>query len=88
MNFRVGNNFPAAWSAWLTYADPQGTAQDTMETLFSAPQKITVPPRSISKKVLHSVPKEGTVGILSTLTTAKKGIACSSWVQIDTGTEP
>lgn len=85
MDFTVGNKSAAAWSAWLTYADPQGTYQNTMETLFSVSQPITNPPKSITKTT--SLPKEGTVGVLSTLTTPTKGIGCSSWVQINTGTE-
>jgi hypothetical protein len=94
MKFTVGNNLgtSANWSAWLTYADPQGTNLDTMQNLFSVSQPITNPPKAITKT--FGLPKEGTVGVLSTLSTphlntAKtEGIACSSWVQINTGTEP
>jgi hypothetical protein len=95
MKFTVGNNLgtSANWSAWLTYADPQGTALDTMQTLFSVSQPITNPPKAITK-TFTGLPKEGKVGVLSTLSTphlstAKtEGIACSSWVQINTGSEP
>jgi hypothetical protein len=95
MKFIVGNNLgtTANWSAWLTYADPQGTNLDTMQTLFSVSQPITNPPKAITK-TLAGLPKEGNVGVLSTLSTphlstAKtEGIACSSWVQVKTGTEP
>jgi hypothetical protein len=58
-----------------------------METLFSVSQPITNPPKFITK-ILAGLPKEGIVGVLSTLSTPTKGIACSSWVQINTGTEP
>ena len=95
MKFTVGNEegTSAIWSAWLTYADPQGTNLDTMQTLFSQLQPITNPPKVITK-TFAGLPREGKVGVLSTLSTphlstAKtEGIACSSWVQIDTGTEP
>jgi len=94
MKFTIGNNLggPAIWNAWLTYADPQGTDPDTMQLLFSVLQPITNPPKAVTKT--FGLPKEGTVGVLSTLSTphlstAKtEGIACSSWVQINTGTEP
>jgi hypothetical protein len=94
MHFTVGNNLgtSAIWSAWLTYADPQGTNLDTMQTLFSQLQPITN--LKAITKTLPGLPKEGNVGVLSTLSTphlstAKtEGIACSSWVQINTGTEP
>lgn len=88
MKFTVGNNLgtSANWSTWLTYADPQGANRDTMQTLFSQLQPITNPPKAITKT--FSLPKEGTVGILSTLSTTKNGIACSSWVQVKTGTDP
>jgi hypothetical protein len=95
MKFTVGNNLgtSANWSAWLTYADPQGTGLDTMQALFSQLEPITNPPKAITK-TFAGLSKEGKVGVLSTLSTphlstAKtEGIACSSWVQINTGTEP
>ena len=88
MKFTVGNNLggPAIWNAWLTYADPQGTDPDTMQLLFSVSQPITNPPKAITKT--FGLPKEGMVGILSTLSTTKNGIACSSWVKVNTGTDP
>ena len=88
MKFTIGNNLggPAIWNAWLTYADPQGTSLDTMQTLFSVSQPITNPPKTVTKT--FGLPKEGTVGILSTLSTTKNGIACSSWVKVNTGTDP
>jgi hypothetical protein len=88
MKFTIGNNLgtTAIWNAWLTYADPQGTDPDTMQLLFSTMQPITNPPKAVTKTL--ALPKEGTVGILSTLSTSKNGIACSSWVKINTGTDP
>jgi len=76
MNFTVGNNVATTWNAWLT-------DQNTITTLFSAPQSVTVPPVPITKTTALS--PEGTVGVLSTLTTPTKGIFCSSYVQINTG---
>jgi hypothetical protein len=76
MNFTVGNNVATTWNAWLT-------EQNTITQLFSATQPITVPPTTITKTTTLS--KEGTVGVLSTLTTPTKGIFCSSYVQINTG---
>ena len=98
MKFTIGNSLGTAanWSAWLTYADPQGTSLDTMQFLFSVSQPTqsnTTPPKAITK-TFTGLPKEGIVGVLSTLSTphlstAKtEGIACSSLVQVNTGTEP
>lgn len=94
MKFTVGNNLgtSAIWNAWLTYADLQGTDPDTMQLLFSVSQPITNPPSTITKTLV--LPKEGKVGVLSTLSTPHlstrntEGIACSSWVLVNTGTEP
>jgi len=77
MDFTVGNKYAATWNAWLTY-------QNTMTELFSVKQPVTVPPVPIPKTT--TVSPEGTVGVLSTLTTPTKGIACSSWEEITTGT--
>lgn len=76
MNFTVGNNVATTWNAWLT-------DQNTITNLFSLSQPITVPPVPITKTTILS--PEGTVGVLSTLTTPTKGIYCSSYVQINTG---
>jgi hypothetical protein len=77
MNFTVGNTSAATWNAWLT-------DQNTTIQLFSISQPITNPPVAITKTT--SLSKEGKVGVLSTLTTPTKGIICSSWEQIATGT--
>jgi hypothetical protein len=76
MDFTVGNNVATTWNAWLT-------DQNTITNLFSLSQPITVPPVTITKTTTLS--PEGTVGVLSTLTTPTKGIFCSSYVQINTG---
>jgi len=77
MNFTVGNNVATTWNIWLS-------SQNTITTLYSAAQPKTVPPVNITKTA--SVSPAGEVGILSTLTTPTKGIFCSSYVQVNTGT--
>lgn len=83
MNFLVGNkSYPAAyWNGWLSY-------QKTVKSIFSTPQGITdgggTPVPVV--KTLSNVPKLGRVGVLSTLTTPKGGIVCSSWALVNTGT--
>jgi hypothetical protein len=77
MKFTVGNTVATTWNAWLT-------DQNNIESLFSIAQSITNPPVVVSKTA--SLSKEGTVGVLSTLTTSTKGIFCSSYAQINTGT--
>jgi hypothetical protein len=88
MQFTIGNNLgtPGIWNAWLTYPDLQGTDPDTMQLLFSKSQPITNPPTTST--TTYSLPKEGRVGVLSTLSTPPSGIACFSWVLVNTGTEP
>ena len=57
-----------------------------MQLLFSKSQPTTNPP-TISTKT-YGLTKEGTVGVLSTLSTPPSGIACFSWVLVNTETEP
>jgi hypothetical protein len=78
MDFTVGTNTAATWNAWLTYGS-------TIESLFSVAQKVTVPPVSITK-TKTGLAKEGTVGVLSTLTTTTQGITCSNFATYNTGT--
>jgi hypothetical protein len=79
MNFTVGSTSATTWNAWLT-------SQNTIAPLSGFPisEPITNPPVPITKTA--SLSPAGTVGILSTLTTPTKGIFCSSYVQINTGT--
>jgi hypothetical protein len=78
MNFTVGNKAAATWNAWLTSQNNNTTA------LFSVAQPITNPPVVVIQNTTLS--PEGTVGVLSTLTTPKNGVICSSWQVIATGT--
>jgi len=77
MNFTEGNTAVDTWNAWLT-------EQNTMTNLFTVSQPITNPAQPITKTTTLS--PEGMVGVLSTLTTPKKGILCSVYTQINTGT--
>lgn len=77
MNFTVGNNVATTWNIWLS-------SGNTITTLYSAAQPKTVPPVPITKTTTLS--PSGMVGVLSTLTTPTKGIFCSNYVQINTGT--
>jgi hypothetical protein len=77
MNFTVGNTSATTWNAGITY-------ENTLTFLFSTAQPITNPPVVIPKTTTLS--PVGIVGVLSTLTTTKKGIICSNFTTINTGT--
>jgi hypothetical protein len=79
MYFTVGNKVAATWNAWLT-------SQSSMTPLSGFPisQPITNPPMTTTQTA--SLSPQGTVGVLSTLTTPTGGIICSSFVQVNTGT--
>jgi hypothetical protein len=77
MTFTLGTPEAVTWNAWLT-------SQNTMQSLWSVPQPITEPAVSITKT--HVLAKAGKVGVLSTLTTPTKGITCSNFVLVNTGT--
>jgi len=78
MNFTVGTPVAVTWNGWLT-------SQNTMQQLWSQSLPITDPATSLTQ-TQTGVTKAGKVGILSTLTTPTKGITCSSWTQVTTGT--
>lgn len=78
MIFTVGNKAPVTWNAWLT----SGSTIAPL-TGFPISQPTTVPPTLITKTA--SVTPSGTVGILSTFTTASQGIVCSNYTQVNTG---
>lgn len=77
MNFTVENGFATTWNIWLI-------DENSAQSLYSAAQPITNTPTNVTKTA--AVSPAGRVGVLSTLTTPTKGIACSSWVQIGSGT--
>jgi hypothetical protein len=74
--FLIGNPTAVTWNAWLTY-------QNTIQQLFSVSQPITNVPKTVTQTT--NLSPEGTVGVLSTLTTSTQGIVCSSWAQTNTG---
>ncbi len=77
MNFTVGTPYAVTWNAWLT-------SENAMQSLFSVSQPITEPPVTVT--MTEALAKSGKVGVLSTFTTATKGITCSSWTMVNTGT--
>jgi hypothetical protein len=75
--FEVGAREPATWHAWLT-------SQDEIARLFSVPLPVIEPPIPVSL-TLPFFPHLGTIGVLTTLTAPDKGIICSAFVTVDTG---
>ena len=67
----------ATWNAWLV-------SGNTTQLLWTQSQPITEPQITVTKTT--NVPASRTVGVLSTLTSASRGIACSSWNLVNTGT--
>jgi len=76
MNFTIGTPYAATWSTWLV-------SGSTAQLLWSVTQPVTEPPIAAPKT--QSVSASGVVGVLSTLSTAKNGITCSSWTLANTG---
>jgi hypothetical protein len=81
MKFTVGNNETTAvtWSAWLTY-------QDAITPVFTPISQPVTNPAKVITMTFPDLAPEGTVGVLSTLTTADGGIVCSSFVTAKTAT--
>jgi hypothetical protein len=79
MNYTIGNKQPATWKAWLI-------DKNTVRLLWSLPQPVTNPPVQLTRTVTTDA--EGRAGVLSILTTPGRGIACSSWALVNTGTPP
>jgi len=77
MNFTLGTPVAVTWNGWLT-------SQNTMQQLWSQSLPITEP--AVPMTQTQAVPKSGKVGVLSTLTAPTKGITCSSWTLVNTGT--
>lgn len=77
MNFTVGNTSATTWNVWLT-------DENTLTQLFSVAQPITNPAVSVTKTTTLS--PSGTTGVLTTLTTTAKGIICSNFSTVSTGT--
>jgi hypothetical protein len=77
MNFTIGTPNPVVWDAWLV-------SNNSTLPLWSQTQPITEPQTAITKTL--SIAPSGVVGVLSTLTTTKQGITCSTWNHVSTGT--
>ncbi len=77
MDFTLGTPYAVTWNAWVT-------SENSMQSLWSVSQPITEPPTTVT--MTQTLSKSGKVGVLSTLTTPTKGITCSSWAMINTGT--
>ena len=82
MDFTLATPVAATWDAWLIN-------HNTSTQLWSQSEPITDNPVNLTKTETK-VPKEGVLGILSTLTvptttTTTGGITCSSWVYVNTG---
>ena len=82
MNFTLATPVAATWDAWLVN-------HNTVTQLWSLSEPITDTAVKLTK-TKTDVPKEGVVGVLSTLTvptntTTVGGITCSSWVDVSTG---
>jgi hypothetical protein len=77
MDFTLGTPYAVTWNAWVT-------SQTSMQSLWSASEPITEPPTTVT--MTQTLSKSGKVGVLSTFTTPTKGITCSSWAIVNTGT--
>lgn len=77
MNFTLSTPYVATWDAWLV-------SGNTTQQLFSQSQPVTEPQMVVTKTAPLAV--SGEVGVLTTFTTAKQGITCSSWNMVATGT--
>ncbi|HSY92495.1 MAG TPA: hypothetical protein VK812_14055 [Candidatus Binatus sp.] len=83
MNFTLATPVPATWDAWLI------SNQNVATPLWSQSEPISDNPVTVPETQAN-VPKEGIVGVLSTLTvpsttTTAGGITCSSWTTVNTG---
>jgi hypothetical protein len=76
MDFTIGTPSAVTWNAWLV-------SDNKTELLFSTSQPVTEPAVTVTKTA--SLEASGTVGVVSTLTTATDGITCSSWETVNTG---
>jgi hypothetical protein len=77
MNFTLGAPYATTWNAWLIYGNNE-------VSLLSQSEPVNEPPIKVTET--YSLGQSGVVGVLSTLTTPTKGIACSSWKTVNTGT--
>jgi len=77
LDFEVGTSEPAVLNVWLT-------AQAEMARLLSASFPVIEAPIPVAVSV-PAFPPQGTIGILTTLTTPDAGITCSVFATVNTG---
>jgi hypothetical protein len=75
MNFEIGTAVPATWNVWLTY----GTS--SLISVLSIPIPAVT---GVVLPVMAPLSSLGNIGILTTLNTASKGIACSAFKTVNT----
>jgi hypothetical protein len=77
MDFLLGTTQPANWNIWVSFLN------QTIR-LGCIPIPVIYPPISCPIP-FPGFPSLGTIGVLTTLTTAEDGIICSDWETVDTG---
>lgn len=77
MNYTLVTPVAATWNGFLT-------SQNTVQQSWT--QSLPITDTAVTIPQTLAVPRSGRVGVLSTLTTPTKGITCSSWTLINTGT--
>ena len=78
MEFEVGTLEPAQWGIWFL---AQGNVSLKRKTIMG----VTDPPILVSRSI-PGYPAQGTVGVLTSLSTQGSGAICSAWQTVDTGT--
>jgi N-acetylneuraminic acid mutarotase len=76
MDFEVGTLAPAQWNVWLTWS------QNSLASMWSLPIPAVVP--AVQFPIGFPLPALGTIGVLTTLTTAADGILCSDFATVNT----
>ena len=76
LDFNLGTREPATWNVWLT-------SQSDIIRLVSAPLPV-IDPAIPFPITIPFFPHLGTIGFLTTLTTAEAGIICSDFKTVDT----
>lgn len=76
LSFEMGTMQPARWQVFQV--------RQTVKTIYDTSLQIIDPPITVSLTI-PGVPHVGTIGILTTLSTAQDGILCSDFETVDTG---
>ena len=76
LDFQLSTAEPTTWNAWMS-----------VQTFTFPLWSIALPPIELSTPIsIPGFPQLGSIGVLTTLTTAGEGIVCSDWEAVDTGT--